>query len=160
MRRCLIDHKAAAGMAAVAIVALLAAPPAGGQHTHSGGAHTLSLDAGKKWATDASLRQGMTAIRDAVAADRRAIDAGSETAEQYRALAEKIDAQIASIVQHCKLAPAADAQLHVLLSDLVGGSEQMKSSEAAKRRQGAASVVGALDAYPRYFEHPGWSPLH
>lgn len=154
------DPRAAAWLAALAFLApLVAVPLATAQHPHDAGAHALSLDHGKQWTTDASLRQGMTAIRDAVAADHQAIHGNTESAEQYRALAGKIDAQIASIVQDCKLAPAADAQLHVLLSDIVGGSEQMKGAAAQNRRQGAARVVGALETYPRYFDHPGWRPL-
>lgn len=160
MTRYAPDRTAVAWLVALALCAPLStARPATGQHGHDAGPHALSLDNGKQWATDVPLRQGMTAIRDAVAADHRAIHGNTETAAQYQALAARIDAQVADIVKNCKLAPAADAQFHVILADLVAASEQMKSSDAEKRRQGAVKVVGALGAYPRYFDHPGWRPL-
>jgi hypothetical protein len=134
-------------------------PAALAQHQHEGGGHTLELDQGKKWSTDAPLRQGMSAIRDAVAADHHAIHGGDETAAQYAALAAKIDAQIAHIVTNCKLPPAADAQLHVVLGEIIAGSESMKRSDQAERRAGAVKVIGALATYPQYFDHPDWRAL-
>jgi hypothetical protein len=143
---------------------VLAAPlatvqPAAAQHQHEAGAHALQLDNGKKWTTDAPLRQGMDAIRDAVAADHRAIHTNKETATQYSALAEKVDGQIAYIVKNCKLAPEADAQLHLILADLIAGSDLMKGTDQAKRREGAVKIVAALETYPQYFDHPGWRAL-
>jgi hypothetical protein len=133
--------------------------PAAAQHQHDGGAHELQLDHGQKWSTDAPLRRGMVGVRDAIAAQHAAIHADRATAAQYQALAGKIDGQIADIVQNCKLPPEADAQLHVILTDIIGGSDLMKGADEAKRRQGAVMVVEALGNYPQYFDHPGWRPL-
>lgn len=148
----------------LALVAISAAPaaltahPAFAQHQHeeAGGPHTLQLDHGRKWATDAPLRQAMTAIRDAIAAQHEGIHADTADAAQYQALAAKIDEQIAYMVANCKLKPEADAQLHVILSDIIAGSDLMKGGDKAQARKGAIKVVGALQKYPKYFRHPGW----
>ena len=144
---------------AVALSLAALHPAALAQHQHEAGAHTLQLDNGKKWTTDAPLRKGMAAIRNAVAADHGAIHADKETAAQYKALAGKIDGQIAYVVKNCKLSPEADAQLHVVLADIIAGSDLMKAGDQAKRREGAVKVVDALAAYPHYFDHPGWRAL-
>ncbi len=141
------------------IAALATARPATAQHQHDTGAHTLQLDNGNKWSTDAPLRQGMGAIRDAVAADGQAIHTNRETAAQYSALAGKIDEQIARIIQECKLAPKADAQLHIVLAEIIAGSDLMKGNDQARRKEGALKVGDALGTYPQYFDHPGWRPL-
>jgi len=138
---------------------LAAVQPAAAQHQHEAGAHPLQLDNGKKWTTDVPLRQGMDAIRDAVAADHQAIHTNKETAAQYKALAGKVDGQIAYMVKNCKLAPEADAQLHLILADIIAGSALMKGTDQAKRREGAVKVVGALETYPQYFDHPAWRAL-
>jgi len=125
-------------------------------HGHEPGAHTLTLDEGKKWETDAPLRQGMLSIRDAMAADHAAIGAGKESAAQYQALAKRVDEQVAYVVGNCKLKPEADANLHLVLADIIAGAEMMKGKNAAKRRDGASKVIRALQTYPDYFNHPGW----
>jgi hypothetical protein len=125
-------------------------------HQHEAGAHALKLNAGKKWTTDEPLRRGMEAIRRAIAADREAIHANTESAAQYKALAGKLDEQIAYIVGNCKLEPEADANLHVILADIIAGSDAMKAKDKRKRRSGALKVDASLKAYPEYFEHPGW----
>jgi hypothetical protein len=120
----------------------------------------LKLDAGKKWRTDEPLRNAMSDIRDSVAAESHALRAGTMNAATYEALARKIDARTADIVVNCKLAPDADAQLHVVLAQLMQGSVAMKGQDPSlARRTGADRIVGALEAYARHFEHPGWKSL-
>ncbi|NJD31833.1 MAG: hypothetical protein FIB04_08105 [Gammaproteobacteria bacterium] len=119
----------------------------------------MQLDAGKKWPTDASLRSGMAAIRRAFDADHPAIHAGKETDAQYDALAAKIEAQVNDIVKNCRLPPAPDANLHHVVADLLQGVSLMRGNDAARsRHDGAALVHGALIAYGRYFDDPGWTP--
>ena len=96
---------------AVAVAVALGAPFAYGQsaHEHDHGATEakLVLNQGKKWPTDAPLRQGMENIRGAVAKNVPAIHAGKATPKQYQALANKVNAEVAGIVQNCKLEPEA-----------------------------------------------------
>ena len=152
--------------AALAVAVALAftgpALAAGEVHQHAGGAGelTLSLNQGQKWTTDAPLRQGMDNIRGAVAADMKAIHANKATPKQYAALAAKVNAEVAGIVQNCKLPPEADAQLHIVVAELMGGAEAMQGKEkGVTRRAGAERVAKALNAYGEHFEHAGWKRL-
>lgn len=148
-----------ATLSAAALLCLGAQPALAHDHEHSheaAGPARLTLDNGHKWATDDSLRQGMTRIRDALNAELPAIHAGKATAEQYRALAQKTDGQIAFLFQNCKLKPEADAMLHVVLADIIAGANAMMGQDGGKAREGAEKIAHALDNYGSYFEHPGW----
>jgi hypothetical protein len=119
----------------------------------------LQLDQGRKWSTDASLRSGMANIRAAFDADHPAIHAGQETDGAYAALASRIEHEVNQIVANCRLAPAADAQLHYIVGDLLQGVGLMRGGDPAKsRHDGAALVHGALNAYGKFFDDPQWSP--
>jgi len=140
----------------IALAVALAALPVSGaraqdhEHGHEGGAQTLQLDHGNKWTTDAPLREAMTAIRDA----------RTQPPAAYQALAQHIDAQIAHIVAHCKLPADADANLHVLLAQIIGGADDMRGGDPQLARGGAVRVIQALNQYPQYFDHPGWKSVH
>ena len=130
------------------------------EHGHGVQEAKLVLDHGKKWQTDAPLRQGMDSIRGAVAQDMKAIHANKATPRQYQALATKVTAEVAGIVQNCKLPPEADAQLHIVVAELMGGAEAMQGKEkGVTRRAGAERVAKALNAYGEHFEHAGWKRL-
>lgn len=126
-------------------------------HSHDAGepAH-LTLNHGNKWAADASLRQGMERIRDALSAELPAIRDGKITAGRYRALAQKVDEQIAFVVKNCKMDQEADAMLHLVLADIVAGADAMGEQGGGKAREGVEKIVRALENYGRFFEHPGW----
>jgi hypothetical protein len=126
-------------------------------HSHEGAAvQSLKLNTGKRWATDVPLRKGMTEIRNAIDKDKAAIHTGKLSDAGYRALANQIDARVAYTVTNCKLPPEADAQLHLVLAEIMHGSSAMKGQEKGVTSQaGAEKIVGALDAYSRHFDHPG-----
>lgn len=147
-------------------IALLASVSAHAQHEH-GHEHDasvasvtrLQLDGDRKWPTDASLRSGMAAIHVAFEADHPAIHAGEATDAQYDALASSIESQVNSIVANCKLPPAADANLHYVVADLLQGVNLMRGQDTQRsRHDGAALVHGALRAYGEFFDDPGWKP--
>jgi hypothetical protein len=130
------------------------------QHEHMSGGSAVAnmkLDDGKQWATDSPLRFGMAAIRKSFDADHPAIHAGQETDAQYEALAGNIEVQVNDIVRNCHLQPAADANLHFVIADLLQGVNLMRGTNPERsRHDGAALVHGALIAYGQYFEDPGW----
>ena len=131
-------------------------------HHHAPGdpkqaAQGLSLKDGKKWPTDPTLRAGMTTIRNELQSAMKPIHENTYSAGEYKALAGKIEAQIGTIVAKCKLEPDADAQLHTVLSQLAGGTDLMKKEGA--ELAGAIRTFEGLEAYARYFDHPGWKPL-
>ena len=147
-----------------ALAATLVAVPASAQaehehmhHSSSAAVAQLQLDDGKRWPTDPSLRSGMAAIQAAFDADHPAIHAGKQTDAQYATLAGRIEAQVQVIVANCKLPPAADANLHYLIADLLQGVSLMRGEDPRRtRHDGAALVHGALLAYPEYFDDPDW----
>jgi len=156
-------------LATLASLALLAAAPnlVLAQHEHqqhqmhgSGGAVAqLQLKDGQKWQTDASLRSGMASIRAAFDADHPAIHAGKQTDAQYATLASQIDQQVKSIVANCRLPADADANLHLVVADLLQGVSLMRGEDPQRsRHDGAALVHGALSAYGKYFDDPSWQP--
>lgn len=134
-----------------------AAPHAADGHDDHGDAATLKLDHGRKWQTDAPLRKGMEGIREDLAAVLPAIRKGTLPAKQYDLLASKINGHVGYVVKNCKLAPEADAQLHIVLGQIAQGVEAMKSPE--HRQQGAGEVAQALEAYGNHFQHPNWRAL-
>jgi hypothetical protein len=151
-------------LAAAALALASAAVRAQHEHGHDHEAATaaianLKLDGGEKWPTDASLRKGMVEVRAAFEADHPAIHAGKETDAQYEALAGRIEAQVNSIVANCKLPPAADANLHYVIADLLQGVGLMRGQDPKRtRHDGAALVHGALRAYGQFFDDPNWKP--
>lgn len=154
-------------LATLASLTLLAAVPdhALAQHQQheahaSGGAVAqLQLRDGQRWPTDASLRAGMADIRAAFDADHPAIHAGKQTDVQYAALATRIDQQVQSIVANCRLPADADANLHLVVADLLQGVSLMRGEDATRpRHDGATLVHGALNAYGQYFDDQAWNP--
>lgn len=131
------------------------------RHDHHGhGPAQLSLDHGKKWASDAPLRQRMEELRASFAEHAHAIHKGSLPTASYKSLGEKTEAEIAGIVAECKLAPKADAMLHLIIADMLAGADLMTGKTAGQPASGAQRVMAALNQYGRHFEHPGWQPLH
>jgi hypothetical protein len=134
-----------------------AATPATHQHEQGVRVHGLKLNAGQKWATDEPLRQGMSRIKDALEPRLPAVHGGKLSAAQYDALGKEIDAQLAYVVQNCKLEPQADAVLHVILADLIAGNDALQGkNKKLKRSAGVVKVVQSLENYGKYFDHPGW----
>jgi hypothetical protein len=148
--------------AGLAFAATTYAAPTHSHETHAehGAPATLQLNGGKKWETDAALRQAMDSLRQAVAASLPEIHENRLPAAGYSALARKVDSEVGNIVSNCKLEPKADAQLHLIVADLLAGAEQMAGKvKKAKRQDGAVKVVGALEKYASYFDHPNFKPL-
>ncbi|HYR05195.1 MAG TPA: hypothetical protein VEP71_00780, partial [Gallionella sp.] len=128
-------------------------------HHEAGESAQLTLNSGKKWTTDDNLRQGMSRIRDALMAELPAIHSGKATTDQYRALAQKTNDQIAFMMKNCKLEPKADVMLHLVLADIIAGSDAMMSLDSHQAHQGAGKIASALDNYGAYFDHPGWNGI-
>ena len=61
------------------------------------------------------------------------------------------------MIENCELSEAADEQLHVVLTQILEGANEMEAG--SQSRGGAVMIVKALNAYGEHFEHPGWQPL-
>jgi hypothetical protein len=146
------------------IAAALAAPlttlAASDSHDHGAAKHKIELNAGKKWATDDPLRQGMNGIKTVAATTLPLAHAGKATDADYDKFGKEVTAQVTHIVQNCKLDPKADEQLHVVIGDLMAGVEIAEGKQQGKKRaSGVVKVVQALNTYGKYFDHPGWKPV-
>jgi len=117
----------------------------------------IQLDQGKKWPIDASLHIGMSKIKASIEESISEIHHKQFSEAQYKALAGKVDAQLAYLFEHCKLPADADAQLHILLLDIMQASRQMQSSD--NPRSGAITTIKALQKYPHYFDDKDWQAL-
>ena len=155
-----------AAFAAIAVVFALAVSPsasaATAPHAHDAGPHAepLTLDNGKKWATDAPLREGMRDIRTALAAKLDAIHSGGLSAGDYRALGTLVEKRVGDIVAKCKLPPAADANLHVIVAGLIAAADAMQGkAPGVKPAMGAERAVRLVNQYGEYFDDPGFKPL-
>lgn len=124
-------------------------------HHHDEAPATLTLNDGKKWQTDAPLREGMTGIRDAIQVRVKRIHSGEMTKAEFEALGAAIDKHVASIFSSCKLPPAADQNLHVVLMDVMDGTKILKSGEG-ERLAGVVKIIRALERYGQHFDHAGW----
>jgi hypothetical protein len=120
----------------------------------------LTLDQGRKWTTDAPLRQGMDRIRGMVEPALEAAHEGRLGTAKYPPLAKRIEAEVGGIVANCKLEPKADAVLHLVIADLLAGTDAMAGKNAKVRpAEGLVKVVHALNAYGSHFDHPGFKPI-
>jgi len=126
-------------------------------HASHASSAALVLNNGKKWETDAPLRAGMLRIRALVAPLQGATAAQSLDPTQAKAVADGVQAQVAYLVSNCKLAPQADAVLHVLIAQMLDGAQQL--AQDAPTGQGIVVIGQALRHYPQYFDHPAWPAL-
>jgi len=138
----------------------LAAGPAAHGHDHAAAPAKPSLDAGRKWASDEPLRKAMANIRNAMGEALPAIHEGRQPASRYAELAKMINGEVGYMVSNCKLEPKADAQLHLIIAQILEGAEAMDGKlKKVKRENGAVKVIGALENYAAYFDDPGWKPI-
>ena len=137
----------------------LAASPAA--HDHGAAApQKVELNAGKKWQIDAPLRQGMAAMRKAVSHTLPLAHAGKAQAADYDAFGAEVSKQVAYIVENCKLDPKADAQLHIVIGEILGGVDAAQGKEGEKARAaGVVKVAQALNTYGSHFNHSGWKAI-
>src|SRR5690554_733487 len=119
--------------------------------------YTTLFRSGEKWEIDAPLSLAMRKIRNAMSEQLDGIHANNLPQKKYNALAKEINNQIAYMIENCELEPAADAQLHIIIHDLMNGAETMQSEASAQA--GAVKVVGAIENYTRYFNDPKLKPL-
>ncbi|CEG09711.1 hypothetical protein BN961_03141 [Afipia felis] len=124
---------------------------------HGGAALELTLNNGQKWPTDEALRRGMDEMRGAMTGSLGRIHAGQFTSADYVALAERLQKQVDFVTANCKLPEEADAQLHIVLAEILEGMDAMKAG--SDRLQGALRTVVALEAYGRHFDHPNWTSV-
>lgn len=156
----------------ILIAALLALPlgtmagtaiAADAAHSHGHGHEvhgTMELNHGKKWETDAALRQGMGALHQIVSTGLDNVHANALKDDDYKKMSGEIMTQFTYIVENCKLEPEADAQLHILLGNIVQGVETIEGKMSGEKpEKGLVKMAEALNSYGSYFDHPNWQEL-
>ena len=142
-------------LAAAVVTSAPGAASAYEQHPGHDAPARLVLDGGRKWATDEPLRRQMSGLRDALAyAQKRRLPAA-----EYRGLGDVMEYRVARIVDECRLSPEADANLHIVVAELVGAADALRAPDAAHSHAAVRRATLALNEYGRHFEHPGWKPL-
>jgi hypothetical protein len=119
----------------------------------------LVLDHGSKWATDAPLRKYMNEIRAALATKAEGMRQGTLLPDDYKVLGSLIETRIVSIVSECELEPAADANFHLIVAELLDSAATMQGKSKAAPSSGADKALRAVNEYGQFFNHPDWKPL-
>lgn len=158
-----IRHLFIGTAAALALVATSVGPAQAqtAAHRHDAATpHKLTLNQGRKWATDEPLRAGMGRIRGLVEPRLGAAHAGKLTPAQYRELATQIETEVGGIVVNCKLEPEADAMLHLVIADIGAGIDTIAGKDAKTRPAlGLVKVAQAVNQYGSHFDHTGFKPI-
>lgn len=121
---------------------------------------TLELNQGQKWAIDAPLRQGMGAIHGSVAGAIEQIHAGEMSADSYQQLTTQVNEQLAYIFENCELPADADAQLHIVLANVMHDLEAVAGKTEEKSPSDAVvSIAQMLNSYGDFFDHQDWKAI-
>lgn len=138
------------------LLSAMAAPFAHAQDHHQHHAPPAAAAAqeapAQRYETDAPLRKGMGQIRTAVDAMGH-YEHGHMGPEQAVALATQVQQQVAYLIANCKLAPQADAALHVIIAKLSTGAQAIKSSPTDL--SAIPPMRDALQSYAHQFNDPG-----
>jgi hypothetical protein len=158
VRKLFIGTAAAVALIASSVGPILAQTTA---HSHDAATpHKLTLNQGRKWATDEPLRVGMGRIRGLVEPQLGAAHAGKLTPGQYREVATQVETEVGGIVANCRLEPKADAMLHLVIADIGTGTDTMAGKDAKTRPAlGLVKVAQAVNQYGSHFDHPGFKPI-
>lgn len=121
----------------------------------------LTLNDGKKWETDATLRRGMARIAALVAPLASKMEEERLDPIEAARVADGVRDEVNILVSNCRLEPKADAALHVLIGEMLAGADILLQPDPSM--EGVRMISEALDLYPRYFEDadpaPAESPL-
>lgn len=111
----------------------------------------LTAPAGERWATDEPLRASMTRLRSAIEARQ----SGEIDANDARALAAIVEAEVAFMIANCKLPPQPDAALHILIGRMLSSVTELRKSPPDA--EAVSDLAFVLHDYAQAFDHPGWT---
>lgn len=140
----------------LSLIALLAAPAApvfAQQHVHPAPVPSTAKAPAKGYATDATLRQQMRAIRTDVAAIGNAQQRNAS--QPVTEGASRIIDHVNTIIVNCKLPADADAALHEIIGPILQHASALKSDPG--KADAVAGIRQSLDRYVREFDDPGFA---
>lgn len=120
-------------------------------HEHGKTGIVLTLNNGKKWSTDKPLRENMSKIHDHIKSKLGRINKKKMRDDEFKGLGKKIKGNIDAIFANCKLTPKADAQLHIILAEML--SENSKLTGKFSTEEKTVAVMEILKNYKAYLKH-------
>lgn len=132
----------------------------GNVHHHHASNQAMHLNQGARWETDAPLRKAMATLKNDIRPLMQEIHEDELEAERYDRLALSVENQVTYMIENCELEGEADAQLHLVIAQLLAGASALRGeAQDQARRDGAIRIVGALNDYATYFEDPTFEKL-
>lgn len=112
---------------------------------------SLSLNSGKKWDVDQTMRLNMEAINNQFNKLKTLVNNKKVTASDYSELSKTISDSAQNIATNCKMEQKKDETFHTVLGDLMTVSEDLKDS--TKVKHATEKLNHALTIYTEYFNH-------
>lgn len=109
----------------------------------------LSLNNGKKWDIDQTMKENMDAINIQFNKLNLLISSKKVTANDYAELSNVISDSAQKIASNCKMEQKKDETFHTVLGDLLSVSEDLKDSKQVKHA--TEKLNHALKIYTEYF---------
>lgn len=130
-----------------------------GHHSHHSKAEedkrhavkSLSLNNGKKWGVDQTMKENMDAIHTEFLKTHNLMVSKKVTDKDYAQLSTVISASAQKIASNCKMEEKADQTFHVVLGDLLAVSDDLK--DAKKAKHASEKLIHTFKIYTQYFEH-------
>lgn len=114
-------------------------------------AATLSLNNGKKWSVDPTMKKNMEAIEKKFHEIEKLTESKKATDTDFASLSNLVVSSSQDIIKNCKLDPKADETFHTaVLAPMLDAATELKSKD--KQKDGLEKVKHALHQYPQYFE--------
>lgn len=88
------------------------------------------------------------------------IHANQVSGADYSQLADNMNTPFAHIVANCKLPAEADAQLHIVLANMMQGVDTIQGKTSDQQpEQGVVGIAQTLNSYGDFFQHDGWQSI-
>lgn len=112
---------------------------------------SLSLNHGKKWDVDQTMKANMEAINTQYNKIKILGSTNKMTSENYVELGNVISTSTQNIARECKMEQKKDETFHTVLGDLMAVSEDLSKQNNAKHA--LEKLSHTLNVYTKYFDH-------
>lgn len=119
---------------------------------HSSGAVSAqaTLNNGKKWKSDATLKKNMIAMHKEFNSLHSKFESKKATQEDFKSMQTTTQKSLDDIFKNCKLEPKADATLHEVLAQLMAAKEKLEKDSS--RLDGLKQMQTGFDMFHQYFQ--------
>jgi aspartate oxidase len=121
--------------------------PEKGDHS----ARSLSLNHGKKWPVDQTMRENMGAIHRQFKILKDLSKSKKATDKEAKELSDLISTSAQNIVSKCKMEAAQDENFHIILSELFVVADSLKKKKEIE--PALSKLAETFKNYTKYFEH-------